>query len=991
MNKKTYLGIDIGSTTVKMVVLNKQRQLLTWRYRRSQGQPRSTLLNEIQSLSKEIDLSHIAAVGLTGSGGGAIAKRIGGHHVNELIAQTRAIGEYYPQARTVIEIGGQDSKFLSVAWDDKIEQMVLVDMAMNNLCAAGTGSFLDQQAERLGLSIEHDFARLALQSQNPARIAGRCTVFAKSDMIHLQQKATPQSDILAGLAMALARNFKSVIGKGKSFTPPIVFQGGVAYNDGVVRAFEKVLKLSPGALIIPKYHQLMPALGTALIALDEELAGQLSTFQGFAPLEEQERLLKPKQKRMPILPTTAIHFASPIQIPSAPMTRQSVYLGIDVGSITTKVVLIDEQAQIVARRYWHTEGKPLEVVRQALFEIGQQVGERVDVKGVGVTGSGRYLTADFVGGDVVRSEITAQARAAIAIDSTVDTIFEIGGQDSKYISLDNGAVVNFAMNSACAAGTGSFLEEQAEKLQIKITPDFSEQAFGSQCPVALGDRCTVFMESDLVHHQQQGVKIEDLTAGLAYAVAENYLNRVVSNRPIGQNIFFQGGVAWNNSVVSAFSELTQRQITVPPHHDVTGAIGAAILAMEEMNQSAGKPVLTRFNGFDLREQQYQAQSTICQACPNWCEVNKVVIGHNPPIFYGARCDIFEEKGRHRAEQQIPDWFAERHRLLMGNYEASSDKPTGRLRVGIPRCLVFYDMFPYWRRFLEQLEFEIVLSDATNPKMARLTKEHAVAETCYPAKLVYGHVVDLLNKKVDLVFLPSVFNRENMAPGQTENSYCPYIPAMSHLVTATVDIAAAGAKAITFPLHLLDNKRKHKELSQLAEQLGVSSQRLFKAEAVAMEEQREFYARLTERGQKILAELDGKTQVAVLIGRPYVLNDLGVCQNLPYKLRKMGIMPLPMDFLPLKTVDISAQYQNMFWRTGQDILAAATLIKNNPRLQAIYLTSFGCGPDSFILSFFRRMMNGKPFLELELDDHTADAGMITRCEAFFESLKHLDIL
>ena len=459
MINKTYLGIDVGSTTVKIVVLDKERNLLAWRYLRSRGQPRKTLLNEIKNISEEVDLKHIAAVGLTGSGGGPVAKLIGGHHVNELIAQTRSIGEYYPHARTVIEIGGQDSKFLSVEWDEKTGKMVLADMAMNNLCAAGTGSFLDQQAERLGISIEEDFARLALQSEQPARIAGRCTVFAKSDMIHLQQKGTPQADIIAGLAMALARNFKSVIGKAKAFTPPILFQGGVAYNQGVVRAFESVLKLKQGELIIPEYHHLMPALGTALIAYEEKMDGNLPPFNGFAPLQDYVRSQKNSHKKMPILPTAGIQFATLEKQNAASAYQknelQPVYLGVDVGSITTKVVLIDEQAQVVARRYWHTGGKPLEVVRQALFEVGQEVGHRVKVLCVGVTGSGRYLTADFVGGDVVRSEITAQARAAIAINPTVDTIFEIGGQDSKFISLNNGAVVNFAMNSACAAGTGT--------------------------------------------------------------------------------------------------------------------------------------------------------------------------------------------------------------------------------------------------------------------------------------------------------------------------------------------------------------------------------------------------------------------------------------------------------------------------------------------------------------------------------------------------------
>lgn len=989
-----FLGIDIGSTTVKVIVVDRKRSLLAHRYLRSQGQPRQTLLRVIEQLSQQVDLAQIVGVGLTGSGGEPIARLIGGQHVNELIAQARAVGEFHPEARTVIEIGGQDSKFLALEWDAKSGKMALVDFAMNALCAAGTGSFLDQQAERLNISIEDEFAALAIQSTNPARIAGRCTVFAKSDMIHLQQKGTPLSDILAGLCMALARNFKSVIGKGKSFTPPILFQGGVAYNAGVVRAFETVLDLAPGQLIIPQHHQLMAALGTAFVAMDEEAQGLLPAFCGFAPLQDYLRSGKHDRKSMPPLQSTNGRRPPPTAAEAASFTaRRSsplpVYLGIDVGSISTNVVLIDEHAQVVARRYLYTAGQPLEAVRRGLAEISAEVGDQVEVLGVGTTGSGRYLTADFVGGDVVRNEITAQARAAIAIDPTVDTVFEIGGQDSKYISINHGAVVDFAMNNACAAGTGSFLEEQADRLRIDIKEDFSRLALASAGPTCLGERCTVFMESDIVHHQQQGAKVDELTAGLAYAIAQNYLNRVANGRSIGQNVFFQGGVAWNQSVVAAFQGLTGRQITVPPHHDVTGAIGAAMLAMETLTEQrrSGAAGPTKFKGFDLGDRQYQSTIFECKACPNLCEVNKVVISDEPPIFYGARCERFEEAGRTRNQpaRVIPDLFAERNALLLGDYVPPAGPRNGRQRVAIPRAMIFYDLFPYWRAFFKALDIEIVLSAATNPAIIRKTLELATTETCFPAKLVYGHVADLLDTDADFIFLPSVINRENTAPGQLENNYCPFIPATAHLVTASIDIEAHGCRALKFPLHMQWSKIKQRELRALSGQLGVARKRIAEADVAAEAAQREFYATMRRRGREVLASLDDDQPAAVIVGRPYNVCDLAVCQDLPFKLRKLGILPIPMDYLPLETVDLSERYNSMFWRSGQDILAAATIISANPRLHAIYMTNFNCGPDSFIISFFRKIMDTKPFLELEMDEHTADAGVITRCEAFFESL------
>jgi predicted CoA-substrate-specific enzyme activase len=991
--KDLFLGIDIGSTTVKVVVADRARRILDHRYLRSKGQPRQTLLNVAEELHQKFDLSRVAGVGMTGSGGEPIAKLIGGHHVNELIAQTRAVGEYHREARTVIEIGGQDSKFLSTEWDEKSGKMMLVDFSMNTLCAAGTGSFLDQQAERLGISIEKEFGALALESMNAARIAGRCTVFAKSDMIHLQQKGTPLPDILAGLCLALARNFKSVIGKGKSFIPPVLFQGGVAYNQGVARAFESVLGLEAGELIIPDNHTLMAAIGTAFVAMDQEVETGLPTFQGFQPLKEALEASKHDAKSMPPLGT--LGFPLP-NYQSTPMSLNGkvglpAYLGIDVGSISTNVVLIDEHANIIARRYLQTSGRPLEAVRNALHDIHEELGDRVVVQGVGTTGSGRHLTADFVGGDVIRNEITAQARAATAIDPEVDTIFEIGGQDSKFISLNHGAVVDFAMNSACAAGTGSFLEEQSDRLKINIKQDFSDMALSSSCPTCLGERCTVFMESDIIHHQQQGAKVDQLTAGLAYAIAQNYLNRVVDGRTIGKNIFFQGGVAWNKSVVAAFESLLKRPITVPPHHDVTGAIGAAILAMEVMEdqQQNGMHVQTRFNGFNLGDRTYESTVFECRACPNLCEISKVVIGDEPPIFYGARCDKFEEAGRQsgsRTMSSIPDLFAERAQLLIGDYTPPDISRNGCKRIGISRAMTFHDMFPYWRTFFKTLGFEIVLSESTNPKIVRQSLEHAAVEACFPAKLVYGHVVDLIEKGVDYIFLPGVVSRENVSPNQSENNYCPYIPATSYLVTAHIDLAEHGIKPIQFPLQMRWEKTRKRDLQELGKQLGMPVKRVEEADAAASLEQRAFYREIRKRGEEVLAMLDEEHPAAVIVGRPYNAADLGVSQDLPYKLRKLGIMAVPMDFLPVDTVDISSRYEDMFWRSGQDILAAAHIIRDNPYLNAVYVTNFSCGPDSFIMSFFRRIMGSKPYLELEMDEHTADAGIITRCEAFFDSLK-----
>lgn len=979
-----FLGIDVGSTTVKVVVVSSTGQLLAHRYVRSNGQPRQTLLHTARALLPGFPGAAVRGVGLSGSGGRAVADIIGGVHTNELVTQTRAVGAFHPEARTVIEIGGQDSKFLSVQWDDASRQMVLVDFAMNALCAAGTGSFLDQQAERLGIAIDGEFARLALQSGNPARIAGRCTVFAKSDMIHLQQEGTPMPDILMGLCHALARNFRSVIGKGKPFTPPVLFQGGVAFNGAVARAFEDVLDLEPGQLIVPRHHDLMAAIGAAYVAMDEEAEGRHHPFRGFEALDEALRSDAGTERTLPALvprPCAACHEA--VQ-PSSNGHKATVYLGVDVGSISTNVVLLDERDGVVARRYLATAGRPLEAVRRGLEEVAAEVGDSVRVAAVGCTGSGRYLTGHYVGADVIRNEITAQARAAIAIDPDVDTVFEIGGQDSKYIRLDRGAVVDFAMNNACAAGTGSFLEEQADRLRLSIKDEFAALAMSAPAPSCLGERCTVFMESDLIHHQQRGARVDNLTAGLAYSIVHNYMNRVVNTRPVGKRIFFQGGVAHNSAVASAFESATGRSITVPPNHDVTGAIGVAILAREEMARTPGRT--TGFRGFDTLHRTYEAKSFVCRACPNLCEVKKVSIQGEAPLFSGARCERFEEAGRDKsADKDIPDLFAERTALLLDGWKAPGERVAGRLRVGIPRTLIFHDLFPFWHAFLRHLGMDIVLSSETNSDIVRRTAQTAAAETCYPVKLVFGHVMELLDRDVDCIFLPSILDREDPAPGQTRNHYCPYIPASPHMVAAHIRAEEKGVRLVKFPFHMAQPKARRRELAVLARQLGVSTRRALVGARLGEQAQAAFYRAIRRRGREILSGLTPGQTGVVVVGRTYNTCDLGVCQDLPRKLRKLGVIPIPMDFVGARAVDVSGAHPDMYWRSGQEILGTAHLVRANPNLQCIYLTSFHCGPDSFLLSYFRTAMGAKPFLELEVDDHTAEAGIVTRCEAFLDSL------
>lgn len=964
------VGIDIGSTSVNLV-LTDGSTVLDEQYIRHKGKP-TKVAGEALGAVEKLYPSQIECVAVTGTGGKDFALMVGGSFVNEIVAITKAFDRLYPDVKSVIDIGGEDSKFILLQPDRGNKRLRIKDFSMNTLCAAGTGSFLDQQASRLGFTIE-EFAEIALRSERPPRIAGRCTVFAKSDMIHLQQIATPDYDLVAGLCYALARNFKSNIAKGKDIKKPVAFIGGVAGNVGMRKAVKEVFSLLESDLIVPQYFASMGAFGAVRAVLEDP--SQRSRYKGLTELnsysspessEAQEPLILSERNQ------NIVYDVKP------PKERVRIYFGVDVGSISTNLVAIDEQKNVLAKRYLMTEGRPLEAVKRGLAEIGDEIGGMVDVAGVGTTGSGRYLTADFIGADIVRNEITAQAEAAIAINPTVDTIFEIGGQDSKYISIDNGVIVDFEMNKACAAGTGSFLEEQAERLGVSIKDEFAGLALGSTQPVRMGERCTVFIESDVNRYQQSGSKTEDISAGLCYSIVLNYLNRVVGDRRIGENIFFQGGTAFNEGVVAAFEKVLDRQITVPSHHDVTGAIGVAILAMKERTWEKSS-----FKGFDLSKRAYQISTFECKGCENLCEIRKVTCEGENPLYYGSRCEKYDVV-RKVARNETEDLFRVRDDLLHNMYDR---KVTGET-LGIPKILGMYELLPFWRSFLTELGYSVTLSDQTNKKVIKEGVENIIVESCFPIKLAHGHILNLLNQGVKKIFVPSVIDMKKPSRDVVSSFACPYAQSIPYTCKASIDFKEMGA-TLQSPVVYFGRGRATtlRNLIAFGKTIGKSKKEVERAFNIASDVQELFYRRCLEVGSRFFSQRKDGEKIIVLIGRPYNSMDPGANLNVHRKLLDLGVPTIPIDMLPLDEVEMDEDLKDMYWGYGQKILRAAKIIKSRDNLYAVYITNFGCGPDSFITHFFKKIMDGKPFLQLEIDEHSGDAGIITRLEAFFDSIKN----
>ncbi len=977
------LGFDIGSTSVNTVVMDEACNILEDHYSFCNGKPFHTLLRVLESILERRVGDTVSLCATTGSGGLTAARLLGGTFVNEIIAQSASVIRLYPETKSVIEMGGEDSKLILLARNDGVTQ--LKDFSMNSLCAAGTGSFLDQQARRLGLSIEKEFGDLALRSENPPRIAGRCSVFAKSDMIHLQQIATPVHDIVAGLCFAVARNFKSNLARGKNIVPPVLFQGGVAANEGVVRAFREILGYPDERFRVPEHHASMGAVGAVFHVLHNRLDGvKFKGSEGLKCYLESSTDTGSCQEQLH-MPQCIWNKEVRVSLPADRKTP--VYLGLDIGSLSTNVVLIDDDDRVIARRYLPTAGRPLEALRKGLAEINEEAGDRVKVMAAGTTGSGRYLTGDFIGADTIQNEITAQATAAVAWDPTVDTIFEIGGQDSKYISIKNGVVVDFEMNKVCAAGTGSFLEEQAEKLDVNIIEEFGKRAIEAQRPAALGDRCTVFMESDLNSHQQRGAKKDDLLGGLAYSIVYNYIQKVVGTKPIGNNIFFQGGVTNNKAVVAAFEKVTGQKITVPPHYDVTGAIGAAMLARAHVRERGNAG--TRFKGFDISKIPYSVDKFTCKGCSNQCEIRRVRIeGEKKALYYGGRCEKYEIEERKGRGQGIPNLFAERTGLLTRGFNEEREDD-GRPTIGIVRALMlFYQQFPFWRTFFEELGFRVVLSRETDNAMVTRSLEMLTAEVCLPVEVTHGHVQDLLDRGVDYIFLPFIVNVQPDEPNPTMDYNCPWIQTHPFMIRASLKGTAHEKKLLIPTLHFRYFERVLKKdlAAFMNSRFGSPIRAVRTAIDKADTAQREFEAAVKRRGKEILSTLPEDKPAVVVLGRPYNTTDKILNLSLVDKLIQLDVLPIPVDYLPLDEVNLYPDYYQMCWPNGKRILKASRYVAKHRTLNAVYMGNFRCGPDSFLQHYVREEMGEKPFLHLEVDEHSADAGMITRLEAFLDSLK-----
>jgi len=954
-----FLGVDIGSVSAKLALVDAAGSVLHLDTQKITRSPRSAITSLIDRLNEKLDLNLVAAAGVSGSGKSVIPHELEWVEHSSPLAIAAGLLHFHPDAGTIIQIGGQSS--LVIELEDGLKKPWRV--TTNPLCAAGTGRFLEQQAYRLGIGMD-DFSGLAMRCESsPPRIAARCSVFAKTDLIHLQQKGAPVDTMLYALCESVARMVGSL--KKGAFRVPVYFAGGVAANDAVARSLNDMLTSRNGCavnVIIPENHLHIEALGSALLSRGK-------TSKSFLLPEGAKRQTYFEMPGLTALPCKGN--GSKLKIRG----ECNGYLGVDIGSTSTKAVILDETGrQVLAKSYLMTAGKPVTAVKEVFQNLVEDGAGRVKICGAGITGSGRYLVGSLIGADLVKNEITAQTRAAAEIDPDAD-IIEIGGQDSKLVIKRNGVVIDYQMNKACAAGTGSFIDELSEMLGVSVKDgEFSRLAFAANNTVDLGTRCAAFMGQAVATAQQEGLPLEVITASLANSIAKNYLSKVVGNRKLGNKVILTGAVFYNQAVVSAFhQQLKGKSLTVPEHNEVSGAIGAALLAKE-----AGSAGQSNFKGFrEVIEAECLLSTFTCKSCDNNCTITRMQMHGTKPTFYGSRCDRYDSDLGHA---KIHTFFDEREKLLFKDHrDGTGQGPT----VGVPRALLVYDYAPLLIGFLNSLDARVKLSGSTNNEIIHQAAELSYTDSCFPVKLLHGHAAGL--KDADYILFPCSIRLGEKDGDENQKYACPLVQASPFIIRQVLDLKDRLLIPIVDFTH--GPEETINNLAEAAVKMGFSRGKGKKAALAGIEAQRRFEKERDDLGARLLGELrEGGKKGVVLFTRSYMSQDSGANLGIAEKLAQLGVVPIPLDFLPLSSVDPKKYSDRPYWFYESKLIAGAAITASDPQLYGLILTNFGCGPNSFALRLVEDIMGSKPLGQLEIDEHAAEAGIVTRLEAFVDTIK-----
>ena len=960
------LGIDIGSTTVKIAVLDSNNDVLFSDYERHFANIQETLSDLLGRAIYKLGQIKVSPM-ITGSGGLTLAKHLGVPFVQEVVAVSTALQDYAPQTDVAIELGGEDAKIIYFE-NGNIEQR------MNGICAGGTGSFIDQMASLL----QTDATGLNEYAKNYKAlytIAARCGVFAKTDIQPLINDGATKEDLSASIFQAVVNQTISGLACGKPIRGHVAFLGGPLHFLSELReAFIRTLKLDDEHIIAPKYSHLFAAVGSALNS-KKDVVTSLGEMQ--KKLDAHIEMDFEVERMQPLFSSEADynefknrHAKHQVPVGDLASYRGNAYLGIDAGSTTTKAALVGEDGTLLYSFYHGNDGDPLGTTIGAIKDIYSQLPEGVQIVHSCSTGYGEALIKAALLLDEGEVETVSHYYAASFFEPDVDCILDIGGQDMKCIKIKNQTVDSVQLNEACSSGCGSFIETFAKSLNYTVE-DFAHEALFAKHPIDLGTRCTVFMNSKVKQAQKEGAEVSDISAGLAYSVIKNALFKVIKvsdASELGKKIVVQGGTFYNDAVLRSFETIAGCQAIRPDIAGIMGAFGAALIARERYGFKECKNT-TMLSIDEINELTYTTSMAKCNGCTNNCRltINKFSGGRR--FISGNRCE--RGLGKEKAKSDVPNLFAYKNERYFG-YTPLDPSEAKRGTVGIPRVLNMYENYPFWFTFFTKLGYHVLLSPASTHKIYELGIESIPSESeCYPAKLAHGHVQWLINQGADFIFYPCIpYERGEFA--DADNHYnCPIVTSYAENIKNNMDPIVHGEVDFMNPFLALTSEKTITDglVREFTSAKNLPAEEIKNAAHAAWEELAACRQDIRKKGEETLAYMEKTgTRGIVLAGRPYHY-DPEVNHGIPEMITSYGLAVLTEDSIShLNPVERPLIVMDQ-WMYHSRLYAAANFVKTRDDLDLIQLNSFGCGLDAVTTDAVADILTGsdKIYTSLKIDE------------------------
>ncbi|MDH5082798.1 R-phenyllactate dehydratase activator [Clostridium perfringens] len=950
------IGIDAGSTTLKCIVLNEEDKILYSNYERHYSKVREKLIEELENIKGIIENKKFK-IAITGSAGYGISKEYNLPFVQEVFATTLAIKRYYDDVDVAIELGGEDAKiiFLTGGFEER----------MNSSCAGGTGAFIDQMAHLMGLTVD-EMDNLSLKHENIYEIASRCGVFAKTDIQPLLNQGARKEDISASVFQSVVNQTIGGLAQGRSIEGKIMFLGGPLYFcKGLRERFIKTLKLKDNDVVSPENAQVFVAIGSAIYSKEnnkkyeyEELLNtikenhnEISTMNVIDPLFNSEEEYNEFKER---------HKKAKVKVSDINNYTGDAYVGIDAGSTTTKVVLIDKEDNILYEYYGSNKGNPIEVVKKELKHIYNICGEKIRIMGSAVTGYGEELIKKAFSIDFGIVETVAHYIAASHFNPKVDFILDIGGQDIKCFKIKDGIVANIMLNEACSSGCGSFIESFANQMGYDVET-FSKLGLFAKHGADLGSRCTVFMNSSVKQAQKEGATVEDLSAGLSVSVVKNALYKVIRAKSLdelGKNIIVQGGTMYNDAILRAFEKELGMNVIRPSISGLMGAYGCALYAKRK-NLKESKIISKE----DLESFTHKSKIAKCGLCTNRCNLTINIFNDGEKYISGNRC---EKPTGNKKSESIPNMYQYKYKKLR-EYESLDEGKRGT--IGLPMVLNMYENIPLWATFFKELGFKVVLSDESNKKMY-LKGQHTIPSdtVCYPAKLAHGHIENLISKNIEHIFYPCM--SYNFDEGISDNCFnCPVVAYYPELLKTNVKELDSNNFMMEY-LSLNNKKLLSKQLYEILNKTfgDIKQKEVKNALEKAYIEYEKYTKHIKEKGEEFIEYAkNNNKKVIVVAGRPYHI-DPEINHGIDKVLSSLGIVVLTEDSIEVSHEKPKVNILNQ-WTYQARLYNAAYYVAKNKDMELIQLVSFGCGTDAITSDEVKDILerNNKIYTQLKIDE------------------------